>query len=312
MSPVGDAAGSEAATAWQIEPGRGAGPLRIGMPADAAIRVLEATGLGPVERSSKASAPVYASRSWCVLVYPGAVVPEVPETVAEIELMPPVQVQLFDQPLLQQPLADAERFLRSVDARTERRGGLVEAPRLGVRLWSGGDPPDWPVSSVSITRPVPPAVVLAADFSFAELDRLVRGHGFDGGPATVRAPLLAGEPELAEWRRRQVLLRYSFDPVTFLRVLQVDGSEVEGGEADHVPAVGKLLARVPKLEAEQVLAELDSSDEVTCLRAIQAVSVLRLGQARDRLSRLGSQGPAVLRTAALQTLIGLPDPPPSG
>ena len=99
----------------------------------------------------------------------------------------------------------------------------------------------------------------------------MRGAGFAGGATTLRAPLLPGEPEVAEWTRRQVLLRYTFDPVTALRVLHLDGPE-----ASAAPLVQKLTARLPQLSERQVLADLAAPDDVTRLRAVQAVSVLRL------------------------------------
>ncbi|WP_454698351.1 hypothetical protein [Arthrobacter humicola] len=288
---------------WRIDPGRGVGPLRIGMPMDAAIRALDSSGQGPVERSEKASVPVYASRGWSILIYP-AVLPAAvaPDTVDQIELLPPAQVELLGRPLLGVPLANAGGFLLDVDSRTERHGYLIEAPGLGIRVWSGGGP-GWPISSVSVNRPRPPALVVSPDFSFTEIDQVVRTLGFAGGAVTLRAPLLAGEPEVAEWTRRHVLLRYTFDPVTLLRVLYLDG-----GEAVGVPAVQKLVARLPQLSEGQVLADMGSTDEVTCLRAIQAVSVLRLAAARDRLVRLSQHAQVSLRTAAIRTLINLPDP----
>ena len=101
---------------------------------------------------------------------------------------------------------------------------------------------------------------------------------------------------------RDILLRYTFDPVSMLRVLHLDGPE-----APETPPVRKLVTRVPQLTVPQVLPGLDSSDEVVCLRAIQAAAVLRLVAARDQLARLSREAPAPLRAAAISTLVGLPD-----
>lgn len=72
---------------------------------------------------------------------------------------------------------------------------------------------------------------------------------------------MAGEPEVAEWHLGQILLRYTFDPVSILRVMHLDGPE-----APAVPPVRKLVTRLPQLTEPQVLAGLDSSDDVICLR----------------------------------------------
>jgi hypothetical protein len=298
------------AVSWSIHPGRGVGPLRLGMPLDAAIRAVGSAGRGPVERAQKGSKPVWANDEWSILIYPAILIaagPDLPagyaaEAVDEIELLPPARVDLFGRPLLGLPLASIEAFFRETDARTERHGGLVEVPALGLRVWSGGEPPDWPISSVSVTRPTPSALVLAPDLTFAELDQAVRALHFTGGATTRLVPLLAGEPEVAEWNRRHILLRYTFDPVSMLRVLHLDGPE-----APETPPVRKLVTRLPQLTVPQVLAGLDSSDDVVCLRAIQAAAVLRLVSARDKLARLSRQAPPPLRTAAISTLVGLPD-----
>jgi hypothetical protein len=158
------------------------------------------------------------------------------------------------------------------------------------------------VDSVTITRPTRPARVIAPSFTFAKLDHVAQALGFTGGATTVRAPLVAGEPEVAEWSRRQILLRYTFDPVAFLRVIYLDSAEVAGA-----PMVQRLMARLPIVSKEQVLGDLASDDDETVLRAIQAAAVFRLVAARDQLARLSREAPAPLRAAAISTLVGLPD-----
>lgn len=299
-------------SAWPIEPGRGIGPLRVGMPLDAAIRALDDVGLGPVTQAQKESEAIYATRAKTIHLVPGpAALQGAAQIVSEIELVllnsaapeQQLQAELFGHALLGSPLDDVENWLSAADVRTERRGHLVEAPGLGVRAWSGGEPPHRPVDSVTVTRPTPPAIVIAADFTFAELDHLATTLGFVGGATTVRAPLVAGEPEVAEWSRRQILLRYTFDPVTFLRVIYLDGAE-----AAESPVAQRLMARLPLVTDEQVLADLDSDDDETGLRAIQAASALRLTAARAALGRLSQQASDPQRGAALRALIGLPDP----
>lgn len=292
---------------WAIEPGQRVGPLAIGMPVDAALAALEGAGLGPTGETGRAGFSVWTSAHRAVRIHPsepspglaGAVVQEVELIRADAE---PLQAWLFGRPLLGEPLADVEQLLFAVDARAERHASLVAAPGLGVQVWSGGEPPHRPVSSVTVARPVPPARVIAAGCTFARLDRVVQTLGFTGGATTVRAPLLAGEPEVAEWSRRQILLRYTFDPVTFLRVIRFDGPE-----AAEAPVVKRLMARLPIVSDEQVLADLDSADDETALHAIQAVAVLRLTAAREQLRRLSREAPDLVRSAALATLVRLPD-----
>lgn len=290
---------------WPIDPGRGAGPLRLGMPIDVAAGALAAAGLGPIEPVQKGTATIYRNRPTTVHLYPAADRPG-PETIGRIELIlrdgVPLQAELFGQPLLGEPLDAVHAFLQSVDARAERWAYEVEAPGLGVGVWSDGDPPQWPVASVTVARPTPPARVIAPGFTFARLDRVAQSFGFTGGATTVTAPLVPGEPEVAEWSRRQILLRYTFDPVTFLRVIRLDG-----GEAATAPVVQRVMARLPLVPEEQVLADLASEDDETALRAIQAVGVLRLTAARGQLRHLVQEAKNPVRSAAISTLIGLPD-----
>ena len=295
---------------WAISPGQRVGPLVIGMPIDAALVALDAAGLGPTSETGRAGFPVWTSAHRAVRIHPtqpqpgsaglaGTVVQEVELIRSDAE---PLQVQLFGRPLLGEPLADIEQFLFAVDARAERHASLVAAPGLGVRVWSGGEPPHWAVSSVTVARPVPPARIIAPGFTFAQLDRVVHALDFTGGATTVRAPLVAGEPEVAEWSRRQILLRYTFDPVTFLRVLYLDGPE-----AAAAPAVRRVLARLPLVDDGQVLADLASDDDEAVLRAIQAAGVLRLTDARERLRSLSQEMREPLHSAAISTLVALPD-----
>jgi hypothetical protein len=68
-------------------------------------------------------------------------------------------------------------------------------------------------------------VVLAPAFPFVEVARAFERAGWTGGPTTALAPLVAGEPEVAVWRRGGSVARYSCDPVVWLRVVRVEGDE---------------------------------------------------------------------------------------
>jgi hypothetical protein len=130
----------------------------------------------------------------------------VPHVVSEIELVllrsaPPEQqprAELLGRNLLGEPLADVQEFLFSVDARAERRGATGGGARPGSPgvKWrrsaavAGGSGRHHPAH--------PPARVIAPSFTFAKLDHVAQALGFTGGATMVRAPLMAGEPEVAE------------------------------------------------------------------------------------------------------------------
>ena len=272
------------------------------MPIDAAGRALAEAGLGPIEPVQKGSETIYRTRPTTVHLYPQHDRVQLIEFILREGL--PVQAELFGHPLLGEPVDDVHAVLLSIDARTERRGFGAYAPGLGVSVTSEGEPPNRPVGTVMIARPTPPARVIDPGFSFARLDRAVQTLGFTGGATTVRAPLVPGEPEVAEWSRRQVLLRYTFDPVSLLRIIRLDGPE-----AIDAPVVQRLMARIPVVTEERVLADLAADDDETVLRAIQAAGVLRLTQAREQLRRLSQQRREPLHGAAVATLIALPDGP---
>jgi hypothetical protein len=144
--------------AWVIEPGSGVGSLRMGMPIADAVRAIDELGLGPAEQVQKGSAMLYMSRTRTIRLVPA---PATPETLCAVEfillrsLAPEQrpQPELFGHKLLGMPLDDARKLLFSLDARAEKRAHLIEAPTLGVRVWSGGEPPDYAVDSVTVTFP---------------------------------------------------------------------------------------------------------------------------------------------------------------
>ena len=83
---------------------------------------------------------------------------------------------------------------------------------------------------------------------------------------------------------------------------------MDGPETDSTPVVQVVMAQLPIVSEEQVLGDLASDDDETALRAIQAVSVLRLTAARVQLRRLSQEARDPLRSAAVSALIRLPDP----
>jgi hypothetical protein len=112
-------------------------------------------------------------------------------------------------------------------------------------------------------------LVLAPSYRYLELARAVEQAGWSGGPTTALSPLVAGEPEAATWRRRGNVLRYSCDPVVWLRVLRID--------------VAEGLPMLPTLSLDDVALLLESNDENEQLLGIHALGVLA---AKELVSRL--------------------------
>ncbi|HEU4325844.1 MAG TPA: SUMF1/EgtB/PvdO family nonheme iron enzyme [Roseiflexaceae bacterium] len=117
--------------------------------------------------------------------------------------------------------------------------------------------------------------ILPAAASFPELAAALAALGWLRMPdPTAPEPFIPGEPELAEWRRRDAdgsaaRLVYTFAPASGLRAL-----------AAELPAPGdrsyaEPLGALPQLRAPDAAALLASPDQRSCLRGIQAAALLR-------------------------------------
>jgi hypothetical protein len=108
------------------------------------------------------------------------------------------------------------------------------------------------------------------------------------------APLVAGEPEFASWRRHDTVVRYDANPVVWLRTLRIDGPE-------SVPDL-------PRLDSAGIATLLDGPDRAGRLLGVLAVGELGfigpalLVKVRRLISQgdplIASAGRAVLRSAA--------------
>src|SRR5436309_918668 len=67
-------------------------------------------------------------------------------------------------------------------------------------------------------------VVLSPPLTFSAVAEMLELEGWEGGPITSLPPLIAGEPEFARWTRAGGTLRYEFNPVAEVRMVEVEGS----------------------------------------------------------------------------------------
>jgi hypothetical protein len=127
-------------------------------------------------------------------------------------------------------------------------------------------------------------LVLAPSYPYLRLARALEQAGWSGGPITALPPLVAGEPEAATWRRRGKVVRYTCDPVVWLRVLRIDTAEG--------------LPQLPTLSLDDVAQLLGSSNEGEQLLGIHAVGALGAKKLLGHLEVLcESPSPLVAATA---------------
>lgn len=65
-------------------------------------------------------------------------------------------------------------------------------------------------------------LLLPPEMPYAAIHAAFVTSGWEGGPVTRTAPLVADEPEVARYRRGDAVVTYSLDPVMFLRTLTGD------------------------------------------------------------------------------------------
>lgn len=65
-------------------------------------------------------------------------------------------------------------------------------------------------------------LLLPPETPYAAIHAAFVTSGWEGGPVTRTAPLVADEPEVARYRRGDAVVTYSLDPVMFLRTLTGD------------------------------------------------------------------------------------------
>jgi len=131
-------------------------------------------------------------------------------------------------------------------------------------------------------------VVLEPALPFAAIQAAFREGGWRGGPTTLTAPLLPGEPELAVWRKDGTVVQYEYNPVVGLRVLEVAG--------DALPP------QLTALSPDAIRQALNSPDETTQLFGVLASTELGLREVRRQLETLMTTGTPLVRTYARRAL----------
>lgn len=135
-----------------------------------------------------------------------------------------------------------------------------------------------------------PVLVLDPEVPFEQVDRVLRDLGMEGGPTTVLAPLLPGEPEAAAWSRGAAVVTYSFEPAVAFRELR--------GNAASDPRWPLLAERLSHLDVDDVrgLLRATADDEVALgLLATRAMGLTRLAPMVELLQ--GHRTPVVARIA---------------
>jgi hypothetical protein len=123
--------------------------------------------------------------------------------------------------------------------------------------------------------PLPTPLILPT-IGLPQLDVALAALGWLRAPdPTAPAPLIPGEPELAEWRRRnadggEARLIYTFAPASGLRALAL---ELPGAQGRAL--ADALRGQIPHLAPPDVAALLRSDDARACLRGIGAAALLR-------------------------------------
>lgn len=137
--------------------------------------------------------------------------------------------------------------------------------------------------------PRPPGL-LPPEMPFAAIHGAFVTAGWDGGPVTRTAPLVADEPEVARYQRGDVVVTYSLDPVMFLRTVTGDAPPSE-------------LPDLPWLGGADVLSWLatDGDEEPARERrllGVVAAAELGLRESLPALRRIAASDDPLLAAAA--------------
>jgi hypothetical protein len=131
-------------------------------------------------------------------------------------------------------------------------------------------------------------IVLRPSLSYGDIAATFAAAGWRGGPTTLTAALLPGEPELAAWRHDGTVARYDCNPVVWLRVLRVSGP----AKLPPLPALG------PD-DVHHLLASRKPADQ---LLGVLSAAELKLANARPVLARLAKGSLPPVRAAAQHAL----------
>jgi hypothetical protein len=134
-------------------------------------------------------------------------------------------------------------------------------------------------------------VVLQPNVKYGEVAAAFGAAGWRGGPITLTAALVPGEPELAAWRYDDTVARYDCNPVVWLRVLRVSGTAA--------------LPPLPALQRHDVHRLLSSSTPDHQLLGLLAAAELTLAEAAPAVARLATCSVPAVSTAARRALTQL-------
>lgn len=134
-------------------------------------------------------------------------------------------------------------------------------------------------------------LVIAPECPFAKLDQGIRYLGFTAEAAPQAVMVMPGEPTQALWSGKGMRLAYSFDPMVYLRVV-----EVFGGDPRQLAGELSSVVSVPVLGPHQITGMLAAADPRTLMLGLRAAEAS--GTAADRGAYEG----------IVQRLQGHPDP----
>lgn len=138
-------------------------------------------------------------------------------------------------------------------------------------------------------------IVISPGVSFTELSGRLESLGWERRPDTLALPpILAGEPELAQWRRHDgaAILTYTFNPVVHLRTLHVVGDAAE----THAEAIASRCATVRAADIPRALGATEPREQ---LRGILTAAALEAYELAGSIGLLAAHHEkAVAETAA--------------
>lgn len=134
------------------------------------------------------------------------------------------------------------------------------------------------------------SLVLLPTLSYRELASKLTEAGWVEQPSTLKAaPLIPGEPEAASWRKDEVLLTYTFQPVVSLRLLN----------SSRLDCLMELEGRLPVLEPSELETLLTSSDTRSLMLGLLASGVTHQLSSLPRIKELLEHpDPRVAKAAA--------------
>jgi hypothetical protein len=147
-------------------------------------------------------------------------------------------------------------------------------------------------------------LVVHPTVAWQAIDEALRDSGFERGEDTAATPpTLPGEPEAAHWFRSSsdTLVSYSFNPVVFLRLLDVEGTDaasVAGTLRERLRCISHrdLDGFLASSEPRELLLGLYTAAELKAIGLLSAVEALRT-HTHQRVSQAAARTAEVLSLA---------------